>query len=422
MLIKFHTQMTLFATFIITITLTLMTMVCLFIAETGTRDTAFASFKDNANSCISHLENQNLISHQWLLKAEADYDIRLQILDNGRPLYFQSLNPNPDDTKAMEKAAEISKTSHSLDLTVTGNRLTKCAFFRMKNYYAATALVSKEHGTLSVIILHPLDTLTKRIRTQRLFFICVVLAAIFVLAVFSWFFTKRMIRPLEESRRRQTEFIAAASHELRSPLTVILSSISALRKAEPESREHFLGVIENESTRMSRLVGDMLSLANADNHSWSLVPAPCELDTLLLDTYEKYEPLMEKAKLKFRIRLPEAAVTNCICDSARISQVLGILLDNAMSYVPENSQVTLSLQETETHFCLTVSDNGPGISDEGKKAIFQRFYRADAARNDKQHFGLGLCIAKEIATLHGGAIEVTDTQGGGASFIIRLPK
>ena len=173
---------------------------------------------------------------------------------------------------------------------------------------------------------------------------------------------------------------------------------------------------------MSRLVNDMLSLANADNHSWTMFPSSCELDTLLLDTYEKYDSLMAKKHLRFHINLPDSSLSPCICDPGRISQVLGILLDNAISYVPEGGTVCLSLEETESDFRISASDNGPGIPDEAKKTIFQRFYRASDSRNDKSHFGLGLCIAKEIIVLHKGSIAVTDAPEGGALFLIRLPK
>ena len=166
-----------------------------------------------------------------------------------------------------------------------------------------------------------------------------------------------MITPLENSRQEQTEFIAAASHELRSPLAVILSGISAMKKADPKEQEHFLSVIEKEGTRMSLLINDMLFLSNAYNHSCKMHPVFCELDTLLLDTYEKYEPLMQDNHMKFFIELPEEEIPSCPCDPERISQVLGILLDNAISYVPENGKIILSLSQIDTHFLIRFKDN-----------------------------------------------------------------
>lgn len=291
----------------------------------------------------------------------------------------------------------------------------------MKDFYVSTALIPKSHGTVSMIILYSLDSVKHKILLQRLAFSGAAFLAILALSICSWFFTGRMITPLEKSRQEQTEFIAAASHELRSPLAVILSGISAMKKADPKEQEHFLSVIEKEGTRMSLLINDMLSLSNADNHSWKMHPVFCELDTLLLDTYEKYEPLMQDHHMKFFIELPEEEIPSCPCDPERISQVLGILLDNAISYVPENGKIILSLSQTETHFLIRVKDNGPGIPDFAKASVFRRFYQADSARNNRQHFGLGLCIAYEIISLHKGTISVLDTPGGGSTFQISLP-
>ena len=150
----------------------------------------------------------------------------------------------------------------------------------------------------------------------------------------------------------------------------------------------------------------MLALANADNKSWSILKSPCELDTLILDTYEKYEPLLREKKISIEAVLPEEVLSPCKCDSSRISQVLGILLDNSASYVPAGGKVWIGVEEKEKYFKLYVKDNGPGIPDERKESVFLRFYRADSSRKDKQHFGLGLCIAKEIVTLHHGSIKV----------------
>lgn len=347
----------------------------------------------------------------------------MDIRDNGNSLYLKKLQTDSLDETIFRKAEEISAASYALDLSNPGavSKLTKRIFFQMKDFYVSTALIPKSHGTVSMIILYSLDSVKHRILLQRLAFSGAAFLAILALSICSWFFTGRMITPLEKSRQEQTEFIAAASHELRSPLAVILSGISAMKKADPKEQGHFLSVIEKEGTRMSLLINDMLSLSNADNHSWKMHPIFCELDTLLLDTYEKYEPLMQDHHMKFFIELPEEEIPPCPCDPERISQVLGILLDNAISYVPANGKIVLSLSQTETHFLIRVKDNGPGIPDSAKTSVFRRFYRADSARNNRQHFGLGLCIAYEIISLHKGTISVLDTPGGGSTFQISLP-
>lgn len=422
---KLHTQMTLFSAAVTGGILILMALICIFIAETGTRQNSYTTFSQNAQACISYLETQNILSHSWLQETQSNYGLSIKITDNQKPLFFEKLHFTEEEQEAFQKASAIALKQEGLDLSGSfrNSHLTSSAFFTMKDYYACTAVIPKSaNNFLSVIILYSLSGLNRQLMNQRLAFFCVIFLAVCVLFIFSWFFTKKMIRPLSESHKQQTEFIASASHELRSPLTVILSSIQAMEKASPEEQNHFISIIKNEGNRMSRLIGDMLSISNADNHSWNIFPAPCELDTLLLDTFEKYERLMQEKKLRLHISLPDEILPSCKCDSSRISQVLSILLDNALSYVPAGKDVFLSLSQGNKHFYITVADNGPGIPDKQKVSVFRRFYRADNARNSKEHFGLGLCIAQEIIQLHKGTLKISDTEGGGASFIICLPK
>ena len=179
--------------------------------------------------------------------------------------------------------------------------------------------------------------------------------------------------------------------------------------------------MQSEGKRMSRLIEDMLFLAGSDARSWRFSMEETELDTLILDVFEKYETAAAKTKRQLTVRLPEQELPPCLCDPQRITQVLSILIDNALSYTPEDSRITLSLSASEHRFLLKVSDNGPGIPDENKEKVFERFYRAEDSRTGKEHFGLGLCIAREIVEAHGGRIQVTDNVPQGAVFSIMLP-
>ena len=289
------------------------------------------------------------------------------------------------------------------------------------SYYACAARIPKDHGFLSVVALEPMTGLKQQILVQRIGFVGADLLGIFLLTVFSWFFTKKLLSPIEKNRRQQAAFISSASHELRSPLTVILSDLSALKKADnKEKQQAFLSSIEQEGLRMSRLIEDMLALANADSHSWSIHLEETEIDTLLLDTYEKYEPLMREKKLHFSIRLPDEILPPCSMDSVRILQVLSILLDNALSYVPAGGHVQIGLIYQAPAYLISVSDDGPGISAEHREHVFRRFYRGDSSRHEKSHFGLGLSIASEIMKLHKGEITLTDSPEGGACFLLKL--
>ena len=415
--------MTVFSAAITSTILIVMALVCLLIAESSAKENSYATFVNNAGACITQMEEQPAISHRWLKTMMNNYHVRILILDNGNPLYFYKLADFGQDSSAFSRALDLSRDSYGLNLESysRNQKLTKSADFQFPGYYACTALVPHTDGVLSIIILYPLSDLHLQLNTQRLAFGGAVLAAIAAVSIFSWFFTNKMIRPLEKSRKEQTAFIAAASHELRSPLAVIRSGLSAIPRATPERAGVFVDMSLKECDRMARLIQDMLSLSNADNHTWRLEAAPCELDTLLLETYEKYEPLTKEKGLRLTVSLPDAPLDPLSLDTGKISQVLAVLLDNAISYVPEGGRICLSLKKEPGAAVVSVADNGPGIPDSEKESIFQRFYRSDASRNDKQHFGLGLCIAREIAVLHKGTLTVSDAPEGGAVFSLYLP-
>lgn len=424
---KLHIQLTLLFTVITGLVLSAMSGVCLFISENDAREISYTNFQNNINSILDYLENQPTLSHQWIREVEQRYGLYLNIRDNGRPLYFYSLQSDcPDDTLFDLAAQTATLNGISLSETSYEQTLTTHSEFQLDagnngSYYASVATIARSGGTLQIIGLYPENTLLQQFFHQRILFTLATMAGIAVLALFSWFYTRRLLRPLIQNQKNQTEFIAAASHELRSPLTVILSSLSALRVANQEEAPRFYQSIESEGQRMSRLIEDMLSLANADNHTWQIHKSSTALDTLLLEAYEKYEPLAMEKKIHLEVSLPENAIPSCSCDASRISQIMAILIDNALSYTPSGGTIRLALQCRKDFLQFTVADNGPGIPDAQKEAVFQRFYRGDTSHNDREHFGLGLCIAKEILRLHHGEISIQDTPGGGATFLVRLP-
>ena len=139
---------------------------------------------------------------------------------------------------------------------------------RQNDYYACAALSDRHGAELQILILSSLDPLEQQIRNQRILFLLLDVFAVAALSLFAWYFTKRLLMPLEESRIRQEQFIASASHELRTPLAAILSCASASEHALGEERRQFLNAIQSEGKRMSRLIDDMLLLARADQQSW----------------------------------------------------------------------------------------------------------------------------------------------------------
>lgn len=421
--------MTLFCTAVTGSILILLTFLCLFISERSLKENNYAAFSNEAASVLTQLQQQDAVSLQWINQLAEKKQFELLCYDNGSPLYLYHLagtqtTPGED---CIRLAIDTAAASYGLDIFASSDRqLSAHTEFELRDasgssYYVSAGTIPKAHGTLSFLLFYPLADRGRQLLMQRLAFLAADLAALSLLCIFSWKFTGFMLRPLEENIKRQSEFVASASHELRTPLAVMQSGLEALAKADSDfCRSHFMSILTQEGLRMQRLISDMLVLTNSDAHSLALHMSDCQPDELLLAAYEKYELLAAGKGISLKIVLPENSSLSCSLDADRIGQVLSILVDNALSYTPEGGTVTLSLSAAK-NVCFTVSDNGCGVPDSDKKLIFERFYRAEQSRTSKEHYGLGLCIAKEIVTAHHGKIFVTDVPGGGACFSVILP-
>lgn len=396
-----------------------MTLLCLILSEKSARTESFRNFSGQMATAAAYLQSQDRLSLGWLEQLETTGQLHTSILDGGAPLFSVGLNPARDGTAA-EAARRIARQDYGLP---EKNRLFTCTFSMTdqgKAYFAGVAKIPKEGGALEITMLCPLDSLEQGFARQRLAVGLGTALAVGLLGVFSWSFTGRLLRPIEQSRREQTQFIAAASHELRTPLTAILSAAAAMERAEGEKQRVFSQVIDREGRRMGRLITDMLTLASADSGGWQLRPRPMEPEIAALDAYETYASQAREKGLKLLLELPEKLPT-ITADPDRISQALAILLDNALSYTPAPGRITLGAQVWGKKLRFTVADTGPGVPDEEKQQIFQRFHRSEQARSDRAHFGLGLSIAAEIAARHQGRLWVEDAPQGGAVFVLELP-
>lgn len=422
-----HCRLTLLCAGITILVVIFMSCSYLYISEKNLRKNSFASFSNDMNTLLSNLENQTVITHEWLSKLEGGGKYIISIHDNGKDFLWGQQEYNSSSRKTALEAgwayyrenAEAFPTP--LAFTITHREFSFSSTGQgADDYYGCIAFSSRNTGELTILILESLASLQEQIRTQRQTFFMLVAFSSLVLVLFAYFFTGRLLVPLQKSRDSQIQFVAAASHELRTPLSVILSAASACRKASPAEQESFFNTIENEGAAMSRLISDLLMLAGADSHSFPIQPEECEPDTLLLNIYEAFDPLAHEKGFRLSVRLPEEKTAPIRCDSERIRQVLSIFLHNAFSFCPRGSHITLSMQQQEklTSFC--VIDDGPGIPDEEKPHLFDRFYRSDTSRQSAGHFGLGLSIAREIMDAHRGGIFVSDTPGGGATFTITV--
>lgn len=429
-----HKKMTLFCIFVTGFILIALSCTCLFFAEINMKRNSYASFLKEVNTVILHLQGETAISHQWLNQMRDTGNFQIYLYDNGQELLYRQLHSSTSpqkkqqETLLLEKIMEHAESVFQLNIFQSTSSLFPVheefsfKLNRKESYYVSAGIIPKAGGDLSFILLLSQTHQKHQIWTLRLFILGADILGVILLSFFSWFFTGKMLLPLEENRKKQTQFVASASHELRTPLTVILSALEAMKKTDcKEEQIHFSKIMEEEGARMQHLISDMLLLANSDSKHFHLQPGNCQPDLILLNVYEKYETLARRKEISLRISLPDELLSDCYCDMERMVQVLSILMDNALSYTPRGGTVTLSLGLTSAaKYCFSVADTGPGIADSEKKLVFERFYRSDNAHTEKEHFGLGLCIAKEIILAHKGKIWIEDNNPCGTVFCIEL--
>ena len=240
-----------------------------------------------------------------------------------------------------------------------------------------------------------------------------------------------MLERLESIFRAQRRFVADVSHELRTPLTTIRGNVDLMRRMggdDPAS----LSAIENETDRMTRLVGELLLLAKADAGHLSIAQKPVQIDVVLAEIAHQTRVLAGQ-RLQITLQCPESEDAEPLIvmgDTDRLKQLLLNLVDNAMKHTPDGGQVSLRLAQMDGWVRLTVADTGSGIPPEDLPHVFERFYRAEKSRARKPTFsddspgvgvGLGLSISTWIAEAHGGYIEVQSEQTKGSAFHVWLP-
>ena len=187
-----------------------------------------------------------------------------------------------------------------------------------------------------------------------------------------------------------------------------------------ENKQH-TEIIDSECMRMSKLVQDLLLLSSADANTWTLNTSDIDVDTLLINIYEKYEPICTQKTLFFKLGTNDELYPHLKGDLDRIHQILSIFIDNAITYSFPKSEISLDATTAKNMMIFSVTDHGMGIKDKDKPFIYDLFFCADKSRTHKEHYGLGLSIAKELVEMHKGTIELADTPGGGCTFKISLP-
>jgi two-component system OmpR family sensor kinase len=230
------------------------------------------------------------------------------------------------------------------------------------------------------------------------------------------------------SAARMRRFVADASHELRTPLTSIRGFAELYRQGaagSPEDTRRLMQRIESEGARMGMLVEDLLQLARMDQQR-PLAVAPVDLAEIAGDAVHDARAVQPDRPLALRLDPSLTDVPVVLGDEARLRQVVGNLVTNALTHTPPSARVTVGLAEDPADpdaVVLSVADEGPGMTPEDAQRVFERFYRAESSRTrESGGTGLGLAIVASLVEAHGGTVEVRTAPGQGADFRVRLPR
>ena len=357
-----------------------------------------AAFRLTAQRIETQWQIEGALTSPWLETALAEGDYHAALWENGIPLRYSN-------TETETAAALLRETNQSEFVLLPEYRIGDLRFPFSRGERRLCIWVSRSQETKDLLRI-------------GLLFSLLAVGSLALVAWLSWIVAGRSVKPVQEAMDQQDRFVADASHELRSPLTVLKSSLAQLRE-QPELAQRDLPMLEKQADRMQSLVENLLMLSgSAANRGLMLEPvAP---DTLLIEFADSMLPLAKQEKVHLQVELPEEAAPQVLGQEALLQRLLSILTENAIRFAPEDTDVVLSLRTLSNACEISVSDHGPGIPDEEKEKIFDRFYRGSESRTDPGHFGLGLSVAAQIAELHHTRIQVFDVPDGGTEFRFRL--
>ena len=288
----------------------------------------------------------------------------------------------------------------------------------------ALRYLRQDDGLYTQIAFVDISLETAALRQMMASYLRIGLLSLLLLAGASFLLSLRVTRPVERAWRQQRQFFSDASHELKTPLTVILSNAEMLETSDlPERESRWRDNILSESRQMKTLVEEMLTLSRTEDAQRKPTVADVDLSDLSEDCALAFEPVAFEAGKPLSWDVTPALTVSG--DGEKLRRLLSILLDNAAKYGAPGEGIVLSLRAERSQAILSVANGSGGhpIPPEELPRLFERFYRADASRGEQSGFGLGLPIAQAIAKEHHGALRAeSDQQATRFTFTLPLKK
>ena len=336
----------------------------------------------------------------------------------GRPCFVLSTDPDGELDVSGSAYYDLSDTDllHQLlaEATETGN--DSGLLHRWNLYF----MVQDTNEVTQYIFMDATEDLSA-IRNMILVCTLTFFGTMICFFAISWWLSKWMVRPVERAWEQQRQFVADASHELKTPLTVILTNAELLQSGEydEDSQQRFTGSILTMASQMRGLVESLLELARVDNRPvQKKMLSPLDLSDLAENCVMTFEPVYFEAGRELESQIEPGIFVRG--SHQHLRQVLDILLDNGQKYSTPGTRVTVQLEAGRNHCQLRVISQGKTLSKQQRRDIFKRFYRVDEARSMNRSYGLGLPIAQSIVTQHRGRIWALSKDGVN-TFCVSLP-
>lgn len=255
-------------------------------------------------------------------------------------------------------------------------------------------------------------------------FLLVGLLSLVILFIISMYLTNKTIRPIKQAFDKQKQFIADASHELKTPLTIIKTNTSLILSNPDDSVKYqakWINYINSQIDRMSKLIDEMLSLAKLDAQESNIILLPINISKIIESMILMFDAIIYENNLNLESDIKKDVFVHG--DKENLKRLFSILMDNAIKHTNKNGTLSIKLFVDRNKVKIIVKNTGQGIAKENLEKIFDRYYRADNSRDRKTGgYGLGLAIAKSIVLKHKGKIYAQSTLNKNTSFIIELPK
>jgi two-component system OmpR family sensor kinase len=472
-----HIRLTFWYTSVLALVLLIFALTSYSYLARAARQRTDASLSDTLDSLISTFntelndEGQTIaVSAQEAAMGLHFHDRQLIIYDLNNRVLVASITPGELSSNSnWFLASSVSDDLLALTSSAANGRAFSLFPFNQEQLRAVASIVPAKDQSLKFVVVNSLrDENQSLVQTRRAFYVAVPLALL-IAAVGGYLLARKSLAPvisigeqaahigaanlsqripvpktnrelgrlaeifndllgrLEKSFAQQKRFMADASHELRTPVAVIVgeSEVALSQPRDTDEYRESLNIVNDEGRRLTRLVEDLFTLARADSGEYPLVLSDFYLDESVNESVRSVRSLAAQKDLELSYHPPEAEIAYR-GDEAVITRMMMNLLQNAIKFTPANGRIEVGLKQNGSNWEISISDSGEGISETARAHVFERFFRVDKARSRKNILngsgaGLGLSIAKWAAELHGGQIVLEKTGPYGTTFIVCLP-